>query len=115
MVLPLKPLRPDHLRQRAATGLAEACASRRAGARKRGTSAGRLVRHARWIRRIGLGENEEGETYICGNPPYKGSKWQTDCSAKDLATLACVHLRRKAQKWKSLDYVAGWYPAKGWR
>jgi hypothetical protein len=23
-------------------------------------------------------ENEGGETYICGNPPYLGSKWQTD-------------------------------------
>src|SRR5205823_7654036 len=23
-------------------------------------------------------ENEGGETYLCGNPPYKGSKWQSD-------------------------------------
>jgi hypothetical protein len=23
-------------------------------------------------------ENEGGETYICGNPPYRGSQWQTD-------------------------------------
>ncbi|MCR3905389.1 hypothetical protein NUK36_21485, partial [Aeromonas hydrophila] len=23
-------------------------------------------------------ENEGGETYICGNPPYLGSKWQSD-------------------------------------
>ena len=22
-------------------------------------------------------ENEGGETYICGNPPYRGSQWQT--------------------------------------
>ena len=23
-------------------------------------------------------ENEGGETYICGNPPYLGSQWQTE-------------------------------------
>ena len=30
-------------------------------------------------------ENEGGETYICGNPPYKGSKWQTPEQKEDLA------------------------------
>ncbi len=29
-------------------------------------------------------ENEGGETYICGNPPYLGSKWQTDEQKADL-------------------------------
>ncbi len=29
-------------------------------------------------------ENEGGETYICGNPPYKGSKWQTDEQKRDM-------------------------------
>ena len=29
-------------------------------------------------------ENEGGETYICGNPLYLGSKWQTDTQKSDL-------------------------------
>ena len=29
-------------------------------------------------------ENEGGETYICGNPPYIGSKWQTAEQKSDL-------------------------------
>ena len=50
-------------------------------------------------------ENEGGETYICGNPPYGGSKWQTDEQKDELAT---VFLGR-TKSWKSLDYVAGWF------
>jgi hypothetical protein len=29
-------------------------------------------------------ENEGGETYICGNPPYLGSTWQSDEQKSDL-------------------------------
>lgn len=50
-------------------------------------------------------ENEGGETYICGNPPYLGSKKQTDEQKADLGTL----LANRIKKWKSLDYVAGWF------
>ena len=50
-------------------------------------------------------ENEGGETYLCGNPPYLGSKWQTDKQKSDLAV--CFDGRVKG--WKSLDYVAGWF------
>jgi hypothetical protein len=50
-------------------------------------------------------ENEGGETYICGNPPYLGSKWQ---SAEQKADLGAVFDSR-AKNWKSLDYVAGWF------
>lgn len=50
-------------------------------------------------------ENEGGETYICGNPPYLGSKWQ---SAEQKADLASVFSRHGAG-WKTLDYVAGWF------
>ncbi|MHC2596196.1 hypothetical protein ACVLVH_001817 [Kluyvera sp. 1366] len=50
-------------------------------------------------------ENEGGETYICGNPPYLGSKWQTDEHKADLGTI----FASRVKNWKSLDYVAGWF------
>ena len=50
-------------------------------------------------------ENEGGETYICGNPPYLGSKWQSDEQKADLKAIFDGKLRN----WKSLDYVAGWF------
>ncbi|MDL2175413.1 DNA methyltransferase [Stutzerimonas sp. FeSN7] len=50
-------------------------------------------------------ENEGGETYICGNPPYLGSRDQKDEQKADLQTL----FDRRIQNWKSLDYVAGWF------
>lgn len=50
-------------------------------------------------------ENEGGETYICGNPPYLGSKWQTDEQKADLAAIFAGRL----PGWKSLDYVAAWF------
>ena len=49
-------------------------------------------------------ENEGGETYICGNPPYLGSKWQTDDHKTDLKGI----FDGRVKGWKSLDYVAGW-------
>ncbi len=50
-------------------------------------------------------ENEGGETYICGNPPYLGSKWQSDDQKSDLAAV----FDGRVKGWKSLDYVAGWF------
>ncbi|MGE4430504.1 MAG: DNA methyltransferase [Sphingobium sp.] len=50
-------------------------------------------------------ENEGGETYICGNPPYLGSKWQTDENKADLGSI----FEGRAKSWKSLDYVSGWF------
>ena len=50
-------------------------------------------------------ENEGGETYICGNPPYKGSQWQT---AEQKADLQAV-FEGRTKNWGSLDYVAGWF------
>ena len=50
-------------------------------------------------------ENEGGETYICGNPPYLGSTWQTDEQKSDLEAI----FGKRAKNWKSLDYVAGWF------
>ncbi len=49
-------------------------------------------------------ENEGGETYICGNPPYKGSKWQ---SAQQKAELANAWSKFPSLA-KSTDYVSGW-------
>lgn len=50
-------------------------------------------------------ENEGGETYICGNPPYLGSKWQTDEQKAELKAV----FETRTKSWKSLDYVAGWF------
>ena len=50
-------------------------------------------------------ENEGGDTYICGNPPYLGSKWQTKEQKSDLAAVFKDH----STGWKTLDYVAGWF------
>jgi hypothetical protein len=50
-------------------------------------------------------ENEGGETYICGNPPYLGSTWQ---EAEQKADLEGIFAHR-TKSWKSLDYVAGWF------
>lgn len=50
-------------------------------------------------------ENEGGETYICGNPPYLGSRDQKDEQKADLRVL----FDKRIQNWKSLDYVAGWF------
>ncbi|WP_273501109.1 class I SAM-dependent DNA methyltransferase [Paracoccus sphaerophysae] len=50
-------------------------------------------------------ENEGGETYICGNPPYLGSTWQDDDQKDDLRRI----FEGRTKSWKSLDYVAGWF------
>ncbi len=50
-------------------------------------------------------ENEGGETYICGNPPYLGSTWQSKEQKADLQEI----LKSRTTRWKSLDYVAGWF------
>ena len=50
-------------------------------------------------------ENEGGETYICGNPPYLGSQGQSDEQKSDLKAI----FDHRTKTWKSLDYVAGWF------
>ncbi len=52
-------------------------------------------------------ENEGGETYICGNPPYRGSKWQDDGQKADLARAWSEH----PQLAKTTDLVSGWIAA----
>ncbi|MGH1367475.1 MAG: class I SAM-dependent DNA methyltransferase [Maritimibacter sp.] len=50
-------------------------------------------------------KNEGGETYICGNPPYLGSTWQSKEQKEDLKAI----FDGRIKSWKSLDYVAGWF------
>jgi hypothetical protein len=50
-------------------------------------------------------ENEGGETYICGNPPYLGSTWQSNEQKDDLKHI----FNGRTKQWKSLDYVSGWF------
>ncbi|WP_445406613.1 class I SAM-dependent DNA methyltransferase [Acinetobacter seifertii] len=50
-------------------------------------------------------ENEGGETYICGNPPYLGSTWQNQEQKNDLEKL----FKDSTKNWKLLDYVSGWF------
>ena len=50
-------------------------------------------------------ENEGGETYICGNPPYKGSQTQDKEQKADLATVFDPY----GISSKQIDYVGGWF------
>ncbi|MFN4183661.1 MAG: class I SAM-dependent DNA methyltransferase [Hyphomonas sp.] len=52
------------------------------------------------------GEAVEGwETYICGNPPYLGRKYQTDDQQEDLANA----FQGRVKSIRTLDYVSGWF------
>lgn len=51
------------------------------------------------------GERGPWETYICGNPPYLGSKFQSAEQKKDIAAV----FGERTKKSKTLDYVAGWF------
>ncbi|WP_415771674.1 class I SAM-dependent DNA methyltransferase [Pseudomonas sp. LB3P38] len=48
-------------------------------------------------------QNEGGETYICGNPPYVGDKFQSDDQKADLKNVLA-----KGSSHKAMDYIAGW-------
>ncbi len=50
-------------------------------------------------------ENEGGETYICGNPPYLG---QSEMTGREKDDLSAVFNGTEIQ-WKLLDYVFGWF------
>ena len=49
--------------------------------------------------------NEGGETFICGNPPYLGTKNQNDSQKDDMSFVFSDH----SSSYKSLDYVASWF------
>ena len=50
-------------------------------------------------------DNDGGETYICGNPPYCGSTWQDKAQKADMESV----FADRCKHWKSLDYIAGWF------
>jgi len=50
-------------------------------------------------------DNEGGETYICGNPPYLGSTWQTKEQKAEIKHV--VGGRTSSPGF--LDYVSGWF------
>lgn len=50
-------------------------------------------------------ENDGGETYICGNPPFTGTRKQ---SAEQKADLELVFSKLTSQ-WKNVDYVGAWF------
>jgi hypothetical protein len=49
-------------------------------------------------------ENEGGETFVCGNPPFKGARKQTAEQKSDLCDLF-----GGGNDYKDCDYVSGWY------
>lgn len=49
-------------------------------------------------------ENEGGETYICGNPPFKGTRKQKPHEKEDLKRV----FSGLTKKWKNVDYVGAW-------
>ena len=49
-------------------------------------------------------ENEGGETYICGNPPFKGARKQKQHEKEDLEQV----FGTLTSKWKNVDYVGAW-------
>jgi len=49
-------------------------------------------------------ENEGGETYVTGNPPFKGARKQSSEQKTDLSNLFGA-----GDDYKDCDYVSGWY------
>jgi hypothetical protein len=49
-------------------------------------------------------ENEGGETFICGNPQFKGARKQTTAQKDDMSLIFRGH-----KDFKDCDYVIGWY------
>ena len=50
-------------------------------------------------------ENEGGETYICGNPPYKGRNKKAAEERRDTARVFSIY----SGSFAALDYVANWF------
>ena len=50
-------------------------------------------------------QNEGGETYICGNPPYVWSNDQSREQKGDMEAVFSCYIK----SWKSLNYVSAWF------
>jgi len=50
-------------------------------------------------------ENEGGETYICGNPPFSGTRKQTKEQKSDLELV----FKNYIKNYKRIDYVGAWF------
>lgn len=50
-------------------------------------------------------ENEGGEIYICGNPPYKGGTEQSEEQKSDMQLI----FGSSFSSWKSFDYILGFF------
>ena len=50
-------------------------------------------------------ENEGGETYICGNPPFSGTRKQTPEQKSDLELV----FKNYIKNYKRVDYVGAWF------
>ena len=50
-------------------------------------------------------DNQGGEIFICGNPPYLGYSNQDDNQKDDLKNI----FELQTKKWKIFDYVSGWF------
>ncbi|WP_087748542.1 MULTISPECIES: DNA methyltransferase [unclassified Acidovorax] len=50
-------------------------------------------------------ENEGGETYICGNPPFTGTRKQSVEQKSDLEFV----FSGLTSQWKNVDYVGAWF------
>lgn len=50
-------------------------------------------------------ENEGGETYICGNPPFTGTRKQSIDQKSELEAV----FGRRTKQWKNADYVGAWF------
>lgn len=46
---------------------------------------------------------EEGEIYVCGNPPYLGDKFQSAKQKEELSSLVV------GKKIRAIDYIVGWF------
>ena len=50
-------------------------------------------------------ENEGGETYICGNPPYLGSQWRNIEQQSEMEAIFSSYTK----SYRDLDYVSAWF------
>ena len=50
-------------------------------------------------------ENAGGETYICGNPPFTGTRKQSAQQKSDLQEV----FAGSTKQWKNVDYVGAWF------